>query len=100
MKKVLSLVVFVMVFATVFAQTTIPGGDVSGSWNMAGSPFIVQGDITLQSGQILTIDGGVTIQFTGEFKFDIYGQMITNSDNDNWITFTNNGTNGGMAYVL
>jgi hypothetical protein len=30
------------------AATTIPGGDVSGTWAMGGSPYLIGGDITVR----------------------------------------------------
>ncbi len=47
-----------------FAATTIMGGTViNQTWNAAGSPYIVQGDITVPSGAFLTIEAGTEIQF-------------------------------------
>jgi hypothetical protein len=37
--------------APVAAATTVPGGDVSGTWTASGSPYLVEGDLTVPSGE-------------------------------------------------
>ena len=42
------------------ADTSIPGGTINAdtTWNLVGSPYIVQGSVTIASGYTLTIDPG------------------------------------------
>ena len=42
-------------------STTIPGGTVSGTWMLAESPYVVQGNITVTG--TLTIEPGVEVRF-------------------------------------
>ena len=42
------------------AATFVSGG-VSGTWYKTNSPYVVSGNITVPSGQILTIQPGVTV---------------------------------------
>src|SRR5690606_937599 len=46
------------------AQTTIPGGSLSGAqtWTPAGSPYLVQGDVTIPAGASLEIQPGVEVR--------------------------------------
>ena len=32
-------------FAFLFSETHIPVGNVSGNWNLAGSPYLIEGEI-------------------------------------------------------
>ena len=49
--------------AAVFASTVVPPGEVSGTWSVAGSPYVVQGDVEIPAGDTLVIEPGVTVQF-------------------------------------
>jgi hypothetical protein len=53
---ILSLALSVPAFAeSLSSATTVAGGDVSGTWEVAGSPYLIDGDITVPSGATLTI---------------------------------------------
>ncbi|HTL80127.1 MAG TPA: T9SS type A sorting domain-containing protein [Bacteroidia bacterium] len=60
MKKFYLLSIVFMISSATFCQTTVPGGWVSGTWNAAGSPYIVQGSIQAMT---LTIQPGVDVRF-------------------------------------
>ena len=57
------------------------GTNVSGiistptTWNIAGSPYIVVGDITVNSGVTLTIEPGVEIKYDGNYRFTVNGAV-------------------------
>ena len=44
-------------------------GNVSGTWTVANSPYVVTGDIFVQNGESLTIESGVEVRFYGNFSF-------------------------------
>lgn len=58
------------------AQTTVPGGWVSGNWTLSGSPYTVQGPLTVTGGQTLTIEAGVEVRFAPESNIRVNGQLI------------------------
>ncbi len=61
--------------------TEVASGSVSGTWNMAGSPYFVSGDITVPAGQTLVIEAGVDVYMNNltslfvEGTLDVRGQL-------------------------
>jgi parallel beta helix pectate lyase-like protein len=53
-------------FASPALAVTITGGNVGNQiWTAANSPYVVQGDVTVQAGSTLTIQAGTEIHFQG-----------------------------------
>jgi hypothetical protein len=70
------------------AQTNIQGGNVSGTWAKANSPYDVNGEVTVPDGQTLTIEPGVAVVFTGNYKLNIQGRLLAIGTKQDTITFT------------
>jgi hypothetical protein len=85
MKKILYLLIAIHGIA--FGQTIISTPSVSGTWTLAGSPYIVQTIITVQAGQVLTIEPGVIIKFQSSTKLEVNGQLIAAGTNSSPIIF-------------
>ncbi|MCP8320942.1 MAG: hypothetical protein H3Z52_08385, partial [archaeon] len=53
-------------FATYSGQSTLVSGYLSQNtiWTLAGSPYIVIGDVVIDAGVSLTIEPGVVVKFT------------------------------------
>jgi len=72
------------------ADTTyVAPGPVSGNWTAAGNPYFVSsGDIIVESGSSLTIDPGVIVLFTGNYKFTVQGLLNAEGSEQDSIIFT------------
>jgi len=69
-------------------------GPVFGSWKKEDSPIILQGNITIPSGQTLTIEPGVTIRVGGHYStINVFGQLVARGTRQNPIKFISNHAN-------
>jgi parallel beta-helix repeat protein len=85
----------IVVFVNLSADTIIPGGYVSGTWNVAGSPYLVQGNITIHGDSTLTIQPGVEVNFQGFYSFTVNGYLhAVGTETDSIHFFPANTTNG------
>ncbi|MBU0518371.1 hypothetical protein KJ564_05490, partial [bacterium] len=97
MQRLLISLTFAVLLASIIAsaQTIIPGGYVSGSWEPSGSPYLIQGTIYLDENQILAIEPGVHVIFQGYYKFNIEGMLQAIGTESDSITFTAADTSEG-----
>ncbi|MDA3813104.1 MAG: T9SS type A sorting domain-containing protein [Candidatus Cloacimonetes bacterium] len=79
---------FVLLAPVILCSTVIPAGDVSGVWDLAGSPYYVDGEITIQSETELEIEAGVDVIFNDLYKFFIMGRLVANGTVNDSIKFT------------
>jgi len=69
MKVGLVLLLLTLLSTSQMAQTIIPGGTINGDeWSKENSPYIITGDLVIE---FLTINPGVSVQFNGNWKFEI-----------------------------
>jgi hypothetical protein len=78
-----------------FADTSIPAGEVSGTWILVNSPYLVNGEITVPDSAALTIEPGVQVIFQGHYKFNVQGRLLAIGTVTDSITFTAANTNIG-----
>jgi len=71
-KTILSVIFLIPLF---LYSTLIPGGDVSGVWDLPGSPYYIDGEITVQPGEELIIEAGVDVIFNDHYKFIVMGRL-------------------------
>jgi parallel beta-helix repeat protein len=90
MFRKISVVLIYLALATahVSAQTIIPPGNVSGTWTATGSPYLIMGEITVPTGQTLTIQPEVEVIFQGHYKFIINGYLEAIGTETDSILFT------------
>ena len=96
MKKLTIFLLFNLFFLLVicYAQTHIPAGSVSGVWDISGSPYLIEGDILVDSAQTLIINPGVRVEFQGYYGLTVNGVIKSIGTADSMITFTVNDTTG------
>jgi len=70
------------------SQTIVPGGNVNGTWSLAGSPYLIQGPIQITDGSLLVIEPGVTVNFQGPYKLLVLGRILAIGNENDTITFT------------
>jgi hypothetical protein len=68
--------------------TEIPGGNISGTWTLANSPYHINGEITIPNDSTLIIEPGVEVIFMGHFKFNVQGSILSIGTEKDSIIFT------------
>ena len=89
--------IFIILFLSgseALAQTIIPGGPVSGTWSMTGSPYLIQGEIQISNDSTLTIEPGATVEFQGHYSLNVQGRLLAIGTETDSIIFTINDTTG------
>ncbi|MBU0519311.1 right-handed parallel beta-helix repeat-containing protein, partial [bacterium] len=52
------------------------GGPISGVWSLENSPYIIGDDVSVQLGDTLIIEAGVTVEFLDYNQLDVYGVLL------------------------
>jgi len=100
MKKIILLfAVIILMYSFSSAQTTIPAGNVSGTWTLVGSPYLIQGTIKIPNGQTLTIEPGVTVDFQGAYRLNVQGRLLAIGSLADTINFTAANTSIGWLGI-
>ncbi|MBL8014136.1 MAG: right-handed parallel beta-helix repeat-containing protein, partial [Candidatus Omnitrophica bacterium] len=77
--------------ASVDAATNVSGSiTVNTTWSKANSPYIVSGNLTVNSGATLTIQPGVDVKFDGDYYFNVKGSLNAQGTSAERIRFTSN----------
>ncbi len=63
-------------------------GDQTGTLDLARSPYLVVGDLSVPQGQTLTIEPGVVLEFEGLYWLKVDGQLTAVGNTSNAIVFT------------
>lgn len=87
-RKLIIIALALTAVASATAQTVIPGGSVSGTWETSGSPYLIEGQITITTGDSLVIEPGVDVIFQGHFKFIVNGRLEAVGTRQDSIVFT------------
>ncbi|MCK4653703.1 MAG: right-handed parallel beta-helix repeat-containing protein [Candidatus Cloacimonetes bacterium] len=88
--KWILLIVIVVISAQVLSAQTNVSGEVSGTWTLANSPYIVVGNISIVGDSLLVIEAGVEVRFDGFYQFVAYGILSAIGTESDPILFTSN----------
>ncbi len=72
----------------------IPGGNVSGTWEVINSPYNILGNIVIQESDSLIVEPGIEIIFQGYYSLFVEGCLIAVGTETDSIYFTVNDTIG------
>jgi hypothetical protein len=73
--------------------TFIPEGSVSGVWELDNSPYFIDGNLSIENGQTLTIEPGVEVEVRGPYHIDVQGTILAEGTADENILFTRSNPN-------
>ena len=80
--------------AVLFGQTNVSGLINSNTtWDLAGSPYIVNGNLAVNAGVTLTIEAGVQVKLDSGKSILMNGELIAIGSAGNEILFTSNAAN-------
>ncbi len=78
----------VSVLAARADTTFVVSGPVSGSWTSAGSPYVVQGNLSVAASDSLLVGSGVRIYFAGAFSLTVNGYLAVSGTLGDSAVFT------------
>lgn len=91
---------FTAVWIHCIAQTNIAAGYVSGTWTKAGSPYKINGNITVPLATKLIINEGVKVEFQGAYKLDVRGILKVLGKASDTVVFTVKDTLNGWNGIV
>ena len=86
-KKLKCLTIIMLSFLTAYAEQKVSSLQ-SGQWKAQNNIYVVEGDITIPKGLVLSIDPGVTVKFNGDYSFTADGELFINGSKDSMVIFT------------
>jgi len=98
MNKFFTFLLLIVISSSISAQTNVSGNQ-SGTWIYDNSPYLVTDSIIVPVGQILTIEAGVTIKFSGNYRFHVKGKLIASGTETDSIFFTTENHSSGWGGI-
>jgi PKD repeat protein len=78
--------------------TTIPAGDVSGTWDLTGSPYTITGNVTIPGGSTLIIEPGVEVSVSDNYSLTVQGLLQAIGTVNDTILFTAGAGWSGLSF--
>ncbi len=89
----LGLALLVLLAGSCRAVTFLDGGSYAGTWPLAGSPYVIDGPVTVPSS--LTIEAGVIVRFRAETFMEVSGTLTTLGTVASPVTMTSDADTAG-----
>jgi plastocyanin/aerobic-type carbon monoxide dehydrogenase small subunit (CoxS/CutS family) len=70
------------------------------TWALSGSPYTITGNVLVSNGVTLTIQPGVVINFSDDFKILVKGNIISSGTSESLITFNGNSSEGSNQMII
>jgi plastocyanin/aerobic-type carbon monoxide dehydrogenase small subunit (CoxS/CutS family) len=70
------------------------------TWALSGSPYTITGNVLVSSGVTLTIQPGVVINFSDDFKILVKGNITSSGTSGSLITFNGNSSEGSNQMII
>lgn len=96
MKKILILLLLCSVAVNVKAAFVSGSITTNTTWTLANSPYIVNGNLTVDSGVVLTIQPGVEVRVDSTYFFQVDGTLVAAGTSADTIKFTSNSANPAL----
>ncbi|MGD8396112.1 MAG: spondin domain-containing protein, partial [Candidatus Eiseniibacteriota bacterium] len=77
------------------SDTVVPTGTVSGTWSADGSPYLIEGDVTVPAGQTLMVEPGVIVYTLGGHGILVEGTLEATGTAASPILFTGDANGSG-----
>ncbi len=109
MKKTKNILITVAVSAVFFiaptfahAYTIVTDDRINSDteWTADNSPYVIVNDFTVPQGVTLTIDPGVTVEFSGRENLYIWGTLVANGTSDQKVYFASVGDDSAGAPLI
>ncbi|MFC1897957.1 right-handed parallel beta-helix repeat-containing protein [Candidatus Cloacimonadota bacterium] len=95
MKSRFIFLLFTLLYLQVANATDIYSGPVNGNWDLAGSPYLIFGNIYIPVNQTLNLQPGVEVIYQSHHSFSIYGRLLAVGTETDSILFTAQNTDDG-----
>ncbi len=99
MKTTNVLVLILLSSVVCLSNATDVQGTVYGTWNSAGSPYNVIGDLEIPYGFTLVIEPGVEVVFQDHYQMEVRGKLTAVGTEANMISFTAASGDPGWAGI-
>jgi len=87
-KRIISWCLFLIFLTVAHGQTLVNTNQVTGTWTVGKSPYLITTNVVVPEGSTLNIQPGVVIQFEGKYKLSVNGQLLAEGEEENPIVFT------------